>query len=71
MSLGALVEPRARDAQSRWHCEANGIYFWEPTGDTIYVSKTTNITWAVHALQAAVLVVRRGDGHSRVVVGDV
>ena len=43
MSLGALAS-RARDAQMRWHCEANGIYFWEPTGDTIYVSKTTNIT---------------------------
>ena len=43
MSIGALAS-RARDLQYRWHCEQNGVYFWEPTGDTIYIARTLNTT---------------------------
>ena len=35
---------RARNAQSRWHCEQDGLYLFEPTGDTVYVSMTTNLS---------------------------
>ena len=43
MSIGAIAS-RARDIGSRWHCEKSGIYFWEPTGDTIFVSTAMNFT---------------------------
>ena len=43
MSIGAIAS-RARDIGSRWHCEKSGIYFWEPTGDTIFVSTSMNFT---------------------------
>ena len=41
MSLKATVATGRADAVA---LPSERIYFWEPTGDTIYVSKTMNIT---------------------------
>ena len=43
MSIGAIAS-RARDMRARWHCESQAVYFWEPTGDVIYVGDSENIT---------------------------
>ena len=43
MSIGAIAS-RARDLRARWHCESQAVYFWEPTGDVIYVGDSENIT---------------------------
>ena len=43
MSIGAIAS-RARGIQARWQCESEAVYFWEPTGDTIYVGDSTNLT---------------------------
>ena len=54
MSLGAIAS-RARDAQTRWHCEDSAIYLWEPTGDMVYVTSSASLTgvnasssWAIN-----------------------
>ena len=54
MSLGAIAS-RARDAQTRWHCEDSAIYLWEPTGDMVYVTDATTTaddagSWAIDKL---------------------
>ena len=49
MSLGAIAS-RARDAQTRWHCEDSATYLWEPTGDRVYVTSSANETFASSAM---------------------
>ena len=34
----------ARERQTRWHCETTSIYLWEPTGDMVYVTPSSNLT---------------------------
>ena len=43
MSMTAIAS-RARQHQTRWHCENEAIYLFEPTGDTVYMTESTNIT---------------------------
>merc|ERR1711907_550002 len=44
LSLVAIAS-RARQYQTRWHCENAAIYLFEPTGDTVYITESTNTSY--------------------------
>ena len=53
---------RADALQTRWHCEDDGLYLLEPTGDAVFFSTNSNATRAppsaVRALHAPDLLAR-------------